>query len=85
MVFLLKLVVGLLVALVIFRLGVWMLKGFAAGVPPTATKGDLVKVDLRYRCSICGAELRMTAAPNEEPEAPRHCQEDMELVAPTFE
>ncbi|HEX2851132.1 MAG TPA: hypothetical protein VHN98_11285 [Acidimicrobiales bacterium] len=80
-----KLVIGLLVALVIFRLGTWLLRGFAAGVPPTATKGDLVKVNLRYRCSICGAEIRMTAAPNEEPEPPRHCQEDMELVAPTFE
>ena len=80
-----KVVVGLLVALVIFRLGVWVLRGFASGAPPTATKGDLVKVDLRYRCSICGTELRMTAAPNEEPDPPRHCQEDMELVAPTFE
>ena len=40
------------------------------------------RVNLRYRCSVCGAEVRMTAAPEQEPEAPRHCMEDMDFVAP---
>ena len=35
-----------------------------------------------YRCAICGAEVRMTIAPDEDPEPPRHCLEDMDLVAP---
>jgi DNA-directed RNA polymerase subunit RPC12/RpoP len=35
-----------------------------------------------YRCSICGTEVRMTVANDEVPNAPRHCQEDMDLVAP---
>ena len=35
-----------------------------------------------YRCSICGTEVRMTAANDEVPEPPRHCLEDMDLVAP---
>jgi len=34
-----------------------------------------------YRCSICGTELRMTAANDQVPEPPRHCQDDMDLVA----
>ncbi len=33
-----------------------------------------------YRCEICGAELRMTIAPDADPEAPRHCQDEMTLV-----
>ena len=47
-----------------------------------AIAGELRKVKIRYRCSICGTEVRMTAANDEVPEAPRHCQEDMDLVAP---
>jgi len=38
-------------------------------------------VSERFRCSICGAEVTMTAAPEGfDPEAPRHCREDMLLV-----
>ena len=30
-------------------------------------------------------EAILTAAPDEDPAPPRHCQEDMDLVAPSFE
>jgi hypothetical protein len=40
------------------------------------------KVKITYRCSLCGTEVRMTMAPDEEPEPPRHCMEDMDLVLP---
>jgi DNA-directed RNA polymerase subunit RPC12/RpoP len=40
------------------------------------------RVNLRYRCSICGTEVKMTSAVNEVPEPPRHCMEDMDYVAP---
>jgi hypothetical protein len=39
-------------------------------------------VKIAYRCSICGTEVRMTVAPDEDPPPPRHCLEDMDLVAP---
>ena len=42
---------------------------------------ELRRVNLRYRCSICGAEVRMVQASEDLPEPPRHCQEDMDLVA----
>ena len=48
---------------------------------PTPEEGELRRVNLRYRCSICGAEVRMTKAGEDLPEPPRHCMEDMELVA----
>jgi hypothetical protein len=38
-------------------------------------------VNLRYRCALCGAEVRMTAAAEHEPEPPRHCMEQMDLVS----
>src|SRR5207302_310651 len=48
--------------------------------PPPA--GELRKVKLTYRCSICGTEVRMTTANDQMPEPPRHCLEDMDLVTP---
>jgi hypothetical protein len=31
---------------------------------------------------VCGTEVRMTMANDEVPDAPRHCMEEMDLVAP---
>jgi hypothetical protein len=42
-------------------------------------------VKITYRCDVCGAEVRMTVAPTEEPDPPRHCQDDMRLVTPVDE
>ncbi len=82
--FVLKLVVALVVFVAIMRVGMIVLAGLARpNVPPPA--GEMRKVNLRYRCSICHTEVRMTQAAEELPPPPRHCQEDMELVAPTFE
>jgi len=52
-------------------------------VPPEEPEpGEIQPVDFRYRCIVCGAEVTMTAAPGGEmPDAPRHCREDMLLVA----
>ena len=78
----LKIVLSVLLFLVILRLGIAVLRALAQPVPPPPPPGELRKVNLRYRCTICGVELKMTAAPEEAPEAPRHCLEDMQLVAP---
>jgi hypothetical protein len=79
-----KILVAVLVAYVILRIGMFMLRSIATP-PPTPDEGELRKVNLRYRCSICGAEVKMTQATEELPEPPRHCMEDMDLVAPPFE
>jgi hypothetical protein len=71
--------------LVIWRVGVAMLRSFTTPLPPPPPEGELRKVNLRYRCSVCGMEIRMTVAPNEDPAPPRHCMEEMDLVAPTIE
>ncbi len=81
----LKLVIGLAIAYVILRLGLWFLRGLANPLPSPPPPGELRRVNLRYRCGVCGVELRMTAAPDEDPPPPRHCQEEMDLVAPAFE
>ena len=68
--------------LVIMKVGLWVIRGFANPLPPPPPPGEMRRVNLRYRCSLCGTEVRMTSAVEEEPEPPRHCLEDMDLVAP---
>lgn len=76
---------AVVIGYVVWKVGVAMLRSFTTPLPPPPPAGELRKVNLRYRCSICGMELRITTAGDELPEPPRHCQEDMDLVAPTFE
>jgi hypothetical protein len=74
--------IALLAGGLILKVGFAVLGGLATPLPPPPPPGELRKVRLTYRCSICGTEVRMTSANEEDPEPPRHCQEDMDLVAP---
>ncbi len=74
--------VAIVAAYVIFRLGLAVLRALATPLPEPPPPGELRKVKIRYRCSVCGTEVRMTVATHEDPEPPRHCQGEMDLVAP---
>ena len=80
-----KLFVAAVAAFVIIRIGMGILGSFARPIPEPPPPGELRRVRIQYRCSICGSELRMTVANDEVPDPPRHCQEDMDLVAPIDE
>lgn len=67
---------------VVLRIGFVVIRNVANPLPPPPPPGELRRVRLTYRCSVCGAEVRMTAATNEDPEPPRHCMEEMELQRP---
>jgi len=75
-----------LVALVMFvflwKVGIGMTRSVTTSLPAPPPEGELRRISARYRCTICGVELRMTLAPEADPPPPRHCMEDMELVAP---
>jgi len=73
---------GVALFLVIWVGGRGMLRSMSSPLPPPPPEGELRKVDVRYRCSVCGAEVKMTLAPEEDPPPPRHCMEDMDMVAP---
>lgn len=66
----------------LFKIGFAMLGGLAQPVPEPPPAGELRKVKIMYRCTICGTEVRMTTANDQMPEPPRHCMDEMELVTP---
>lgn len=76
----LKLALCVVLFLIVMRIGIVVLRALSQPPPAPPPPGELRKVNLRYRCTICSAELKMTAAAEEDPEAPRHCMEDMQLV-----
>jgi hypothetical protein len=76
-----KVMVAIVAFFCIYLTGTFIVRSFARIPSPEAEIGRLRKVDYRYRCTVCGTEVTMTAAPEDEiPNAPRHCREDMNLV-----
>jgi hypothetical protein len=73
---------AVLIFLFLWRVGTALLRSMTEPLPPPPPPGELRKVAVKFRCSVCGVELKMTLAPEEDPEPPRHCMEDMDLVAP---
>jgi hypothetical protein len=75
--------VAIVAMVVIYLIGAGMLRKFK--IPPDSEPDpeQVVAVNARFRCVVCGAEVTMTAAQDaEELDAPRHCREDMERIGP---
>ena len=77
----LKILMAIAVAMALLRMGLAVLRTLATPLPEPPPAGELRKVKLQYRCSLCGTEVRMTVATDESPNLPRHCMDDMELIA----
>ena len=66
----------------IWKFGLGMLKSMTSTLPAPPPAGEMRRINVRYRCGVCGVELRMVMAPDQDPPPPRHCLEDMDFVAP---
>jgi hypothetical protein len=76
---------GVLMMVVLWRVGIRMLRAVSMPPPPPPPTGEMRRVNVRYRCSVCGVELRLTLAPDEDPPPPKHCLEEMIVVAPLYD
>ena len=76
---------GVLLGLVLWKTGIGVLRALSQPPVPPPEPGELRKVNVRYRCGVCGMELKLTLAPDEDPPAPRHCLEEMTAVAPLYD
>ncbi len=77
---LVRTVIAVAVAYVLFMTGVKTIGAFARPIPEALPPGELRRVKLNYRCDICGTELRLTLANDQVPEPPKHCTEPMILT-----
>ena len=81
-----KIAVAVGAAFGIYLTGTFVVRSFTHVPPAEPEIGTLRTVNYRYRCSVCGTEVTMTSAPEDEiPHAPRHCREDMNLVVESGE
>ena len=76
-----SIVIAIAAAYVIFKVFLALMRGMVRPMPEPPPAGELRKVKLKYRCPVCGMELRVTTAANEEPIPPRHCMDEMDLVS----
>ena len=76
---------GVGIGWVLWKSGTGLLRSLGAPMAPPPPAGEMRKVNVRYRCSVCGLEIKLTLAPDQDPPPPRHCLEDMEIVAPLYD
>lgn len=78
-------VTGVLLGAFLWTVGMGMMRSLTRPLPPPPPPGEMRKVNMRYRCDVCGVELKLTLAPDEDPPPPTHCLEEMIVVAPIME
>ena len=76
----LSIAIAVVFGLLIVRVGFGMLRSLAQPIPQPPPAGELRKVKITYRCSLCGTEVRMTTANDATPDPQRHCMEDMDVL-----
>ena len=76
---------GVLMGGLLWKSGIGMLRSFTTPMPAPPPAGEMRRINVKYRCSVCGLEIKLTLAPDEDPPPPRHCLEDMDILAPIFE
>lgn len=76
---------GLFLGWILWKTGIAFLRTMGAPQPQPPPPGELRKLNVRYRCQVCGLEIKLTLAPDEDPPPPRHCMEEMVVVAPLYE
>lgn len=77
--------VGLLMMVVLWKSGMAMLRALSQPPMPPPEPGELRRVNITFRCDVCGVELRLTMAPDDDPPPPKHCLEEMIVVAPLYD
>ncbi|MEO6124840.1 MAG: hypothetical protein ABIR32_14135 [Ilumatobacteraceae bacterium] len=73
---------AVVVGYVLWKTGIGMLRSMTTPLPGPPPAGEMRRINVKYRCSVCGLELKMMLAPDQDPPPPRHCLEDMDLIAP---
>jgi hypothetical protein len=76
-----RLTIAAFVAYRLLKFGFGMIGALATPVPQPPPDGELRRVNYRYRCPSCGTEIRMVKTDAIDPVPPRHCMDEMDLIA----
>jgi len=76
----LSILIAVIAFLAIYTIGVRMMASFSRTQPPPPPDGELRRVRMTFQCQTCGTEVRMTKAPETNPDGPSCCMQEMELV-----
>ena len=76
---------GVAIGVFLWKTGMGMLRSMTRPQPEPPPPGEMRRINVRYRCTVCGLEIRLTLAPDEDPPPPKHCLEDMVIMAPLYE
>lgn len=55
----------------------WVIRMLLVPQPDDPDPDAVEEVAVDYRCIVCGLRLTITHAQESDPEAPRHCREEM--------
>lgn len=75
----LKFLIAVAIGVAIWMVAIRVIRMLATP-PPDVDPSDIVPVDIKYRCTLCGTEVTMTAVSVSEGAAPKHCREEMDEV-----
>jgi hypothetical protein len=74
-----KILIAVVVGVAIWMVALRVIR-MLAEPPPEIDPDSIVTTDIKYRCSICGTEVTMTAVSTSEATPPKHCREEMDEV-----
>jgi hypothetical protein len=74
--------IGVALMWFIWKFVMGTLRALGEPIAPPPEPGELRKVNIKFRCDVCGTELKMTLTNDDMPDPPRHCLEDMILITP---
>jgi hypothetical protein len=72
-----QLAIAVAIGVSILAATLWVVRMLLIPQPEDPDPDQVKEIAVDYRCVVCGMRLTITHAQEENPEAPRHCREDM--------
>ena len=69
--------IAVAIGISIMAVTLWVVRLLLTPQPGDPDPDQIKEVAVDYRCVVCGMRLTITHAQEKDPEAPRHCREDM--------
>jgi len=72
-----EIVIAIAIGVAIIAVTLWVVRLLLVPQPGDPDPDAIKEIAVDYRCIVCGMRLTITHAQDENPDAPRHCREDM--------